>query len=384
VGADGRRAFGVYVHVPWCAVRCGYCDFNTYLPGTQGTATPEGFGAQVAAEARMARQALGTDADLTVDTVFFGGGTPTLLPAQDLVAALAAIDSEFGLAQGAEVTTEANPESVDHEYLQILRAGGFNRISFGMQSAVPQVLATLDRVHTPGRAVQVVEWARQAGFEQVSVDLIYGTPGETDRDWRTSLEVALSAEPTHVSAYSLTVESGTALARRVSRGELAAPDGDTLADRYAIADDVLSAAGLNWYEISNWAVDSESRCRHNLGYWRGQDWWGIGPGAHSHVDGFRWWNVKSPQAYAGALNAGEWPAAGWEELSSGERELETVMLQIRLVDGLLADSAAIGRGQLAQLASQGLIRPDEASRGRLVLTRSGRLLADRVVSMITI
>ena len=239
-----------------------------------------------------------------MSTVFVGGGTPTLLAAGDLVRLLRRIETTFGLTEDAEVTTEANPESVSPASLAALREGGFTRISFGMQSAVPHVLATLDRVHSPGRPLTAVAEARAAGFEQVSLDLIYGTPGESLADWRTSLEVALSARPDHVSAYALVVEDGTKMATRVRRGELALPDDDDQADKYLLAEELLSGAGYEAYEVSNWAARPDAACRHNLGYWRGDDWWGIGPGAHSHVGGTRWWNVKHPAAYAARLSVG--------------------------------------------------------------------------------
>jgi oxygen-independent coproporphyrinogen-3 oxidase len=370
-------ALGFYVHVPFCAVRCGYCDFNTY------TATELGGGASQAAYPRHAlaevRQAAAVleraGQERPVDTVFFGGGTPTLLPADDLVGILAGIGDALGLAPDAEVTTEANPDSVTPESLVRLREGGFTRVSFGMQSAVPHVLATLDRTHDPERVPRAVGWARDAGFEQVSLDLIYGTPGESPADWQASLEAALACAPDHVSAYSLIVEEGTALARRVRRGELPMPDEDDLADKYLAADRALEAAGLHWYEVSNWARDDAARCRHNLGYWRSDDWWGIGPGAHSHVTGTRWWNVKHPRAYAERLDAGDSPAADREVLDPHDRLTERVLLEVRLAEGL--DEAVLpSLGPVPDLVAEGLV---ERNAGRLVLTRSGRLLADAVV-----
>ena len=305
----GKRPFGLYVHVPFCTTRCGYCDFNTYTAAELGAGpaavSPRSYPDLAIAEIRFARRVLAGDgpgdgpgdghcADVPVSTVFFGGGTPTLLPPSALGAVVRAIDAEFGLVPGAEVTTEANPESVDEASLSELRAQGLTRVSFGMQSAVPSVLAVLDRVHRPGRPARCAAWARAAGFEHVSLDLIYGTPGESDADWRRSLDAAVAAGPDHVSAYALTVEAGTRLAARVRRGELAPPDDDVLADRYLAADEILTAAGYGWYEISNWAVSGPSRCAHNMLYWTGGDWWGIGPGAHSHVGGTRWWNVRHP------------------------------------------------------------------------------------------
>src|SRR4051794_7921960 len=256
----GERGLGLYVHVPFCAKRCGYCDFNTYTaaelgpPGGAPGASQETYADAAIAEIRFARRVLG-EVDRPVDTVFFGGGTPTLLPADHLVRVLAAVDEVFGLAPGAEVTTEANPDSVSPPDLEVLRAGGFNRISFGMQSSVRHVLRVLDRTHDPERVPRATRWARDAGFEQVSLDLIYGTPAESLDDWRRSLESALACGPDHVSAYALIVEDGTALARRVVRGEIPAPDDDDLADKYVLADEALTAAGLSWYELSNWARD---------------------------------------------------------------------------------------------------------------------------------
>ena len=278
------------------------------------------------------------------------------------------------------MTTEANPDSVTHESLAELAAAGFTRVSFGMQSAVPHVLAALDRTHDPARVPQAVAWARAAGLA-VSLDLIYGSPGESAADWRASLEAALACEPDHVSAYALVVEEGTRLAARVRRGELAAPDDDVLADDYEVADDILSAAGLSWYEVSNWARTPSDACRHNLGYWRGSDWWGIGPGAHSHVGGVRWWNVRHPRAYAARLADGASPAQAREVLTADERYEERVLLGVRLAEGLpLAELSPAARERVGGLVADGLAEPSAVLDGRrLVLTRRGRLLADGVV-----
>ena len=368
----GERPFGFYVHVPFCVTRCGYCDFNTYtdLGGMQSS-----YAAVVVREIELARRVLG-DADVPVSTVFVGGGTPTLLPAGDLATILGAIERCFGLAPGAEVTTEANPETVDPRYLGELRAAGFTRLSFGMQSAVRHVLATLERVHQPGRPEQCVGWARAAGFEQVSLDLIYGTPGESATDWQTSLAAAVGSGPDHVSAYSLIVEPGTRLAARVARGELPMPDDDDLADKYVQADETLTAAGLGWYEVSNWSRPG-AECRHNLGYWRSDDWWGAGPGAHAHVGGLRWWNVRHPSAYAAAVGAGRSPAEARELLDHDARHAERVLLELRLAEGLDARVlTADERSGIPQLVDDGLL-VDRG--GRLLLTRRGRLLADGVV-----
>jgi oxygen-independent coproporphyrinogen-3 oxidase len=381
VASWGERPFGLYVHVPFCTVRCGYCDFNTYTAEELGDAPGASratYAEAVIQEIRQARRVLG-DRDVRIDTIFLGGGTPTLIAPSDLAAVLAAAAGEFGLADGVEVTTEANPDSVTAWGLAQLREAGFTRVSFGMQSAVPHVLATLDRTHDPLRVPAAVEWARAAGFDEVSLDLIYGTPGESLEDWRESLDAALACSPDHVSAYSLIVEDGTALARRVRRGELPAPDEDDLADKYLLADERLGAGGLGWYEVSNWARRPESRCRHNRLYWTGADWWGAGPGAHSHVGGVRWWNVKHPAAYADRLAADRSPAQAREVLDAETRRLERVLLEIRLVEGLPLD--ALGPGApVDEVVAQGLaVREGD----RLVLTVRGRLLADAVVRMLT-
>ena len=378
----GERSFGFYVHVPFCTVRCGYCDFNTYTASELGSAvgaSRASYADAAIAEIRLARSVLG-DVDVPVETVFFGGGTPTLLPPADLTKILAAIDDEFGLAPHAEVTTESNPDSVSAEDLGRLREGGINRISFGMQSAVPRVLAVLDRTHDPRRVPQVVDWARTAGFDQVSLDLIYGTPGESLADWATSLDSALSNEPDHVSAYALIVEEGTALARQIRRGEVSMTDDDDLADKYLAADEAFAKAGLGWYEVSNWSRGPQSRCRHNMGYWTDGDWWGVGPGAHSHVGGVRWWNVKHPTAYAARIERGSSPSHAREVLDDETRRVEHVLLELRLSDGLaigVLDDA--GRAILPAEVEHGLVSADELGRGRVVLTQTGRLLADAVV-----
>jgi oxygen-independent coproporphyrinogen-3 oxidase len=369
-----ERGLGVYVHVPYCRVRCGYCDFNTY------TATELGGGASQAAYAATAVAEIDLLAGVlpgapAVDTVFFGGGTPTLLPSADLVRVLDAIRRRFGLTDDVEVTTEANPDSVTPESLAELRAGGFTRISFGMQSAVPSVLAVLDRTHDPERVPQVVAWAREAGFDQLSLDLIYGTPGETLADWRRSVVAALACEPDHVSAYSLIVEDGTALARQVRSGALPMPDEDDLADKYLLADELLGAAGFGWYEVSNWATDAAARCRHNEHYWTSQNWLGIGPGAHAHVGGVRWWNVKHPTAYAARLAAGTSPAYAREVLDEETRRTERVLLEIRLREGLPLDVLPDPpRAQPVVADGLAVVEDDH-----LVLTLRGRLLADAVV-----
>ncbi len=376
----GQGPLSVYLHVPFCTTRCGYCDFNTYTASELGSdpgASRVGYARTAADEVALAARVLGPEAP-PVSTVFVGGGTPTLLPPADLGLLLDAVRGHFGLAADAEVTTESNPESVDAADLVQLRRAGFNRISFGMQSAVPHVLDTLDRVHSPGRPRQAVAEARAAGFGSVSLDLIYGTPGESLADWASSLDAALAAEPDHVSAYALIVEEGTRLAGQVRRGRLPMTDDDDLADKYLLAQERLSAAGYHVYEVSNWARGEEHRCRHNLAYWRGHSWWGVGPGAHSHVGGVRWWNVKHPAAYAARIAAGVSPAHARELLSAADRRVERVLLELRLAEGLsLSVLTSTERRRVPDLVTRGLAEITAAE--TLVLTVTGRLLADGVV-----
>ncbi|MGX7680654.1 radical SAM family heme chaperone HemW [Jatrophihabitans sp. DSM 45814] len=371
---------GFYIHVPFCASRCGYCDFNTYTAEELGSGVSRGsYADTVLAEIRLARDVLPASAP-PVATVFFGGGTPTLLPAEHLGLILREISEEFGLAPDAEITTEANPESVTPAYLVRLREAGFTRISLGMQSAVPHVLSVLDRTHRPIRAIEAVADARAAGFEHINVDLIYGTPGESELDWQQSLDTAVEAGPDHISAYALIVEDGTALARKVKSGTIAAPDDDVLADRYLQADDALARHGFSWYEVSNWARTRAAESRHNRLYWSGANWWGAGPGAHSHVGGVRWWNVKHPTRYTAALDAGRSPAAGRETLGLRARLTERLMLEVRMRDGLdLTSLPESATRQAEQCAKWGLADRAAIASGRLVLTQRGRLLADAVV-----
>lgn len=379
---SSKRRFSLYVHIPFCAVRCGYCDFNTYTAAELGGGASQANYAQtVRQELRFASEALARSgaADRKLHSVFFGGGTPTLLPADDLAAVLGEARSLWGLEPDAEITTEANPDSVTPESLETLARAGFTRVSFGMQSAVPHVLAVLDRTHSPERVPLAVQWAREAGL-RVSVDLIYGTPGERLQDWQESLDSALSLEPDHISAYALIIEEGTRLAARMRRGEVPMIDDDDHADKYELADSVLKEAGMSWYEVSNWARTEADQCRHNLAYWKGEDWWGAGPGAHSHVGGTRWWNVKHPSAYAQRIDAGSSPAAGRETLDPTARYVEDVLLRARLAEGLpTARLRPEGRRAIAGLIADGLVDPGAAFAGIMRLSDRGRLLADGVV-----
>ena len=408
VEAQWARPLSLYVHVPFCRVRCGYCDFNTYTVGFGPGAQIGDYAPSVLAEADLAARVL-ADAGVSgrlAQTVFFGGGTPTMLDAGELIAILDGLRERIGIAGGAEVTLEANPDTVTREDLRAFADSGFTRVSFGMQSAVPRILAILDRTHTPTRVPLVVEWAKEAGLS-TSVDLIYGTPGESLAAWETSVRAALSYDPDHISAYALVVEEGTKMGAQVARGELPTPDPDDEAAKYELVDELLGEAGYAWYEISNFARASasdrasgrasttfEHASRHNLAYWRDWDWWGLGPGAHSHVGRMRWWNVKNPGAYAGRLRAGVSPAAAGEILGEEERELERVMLGLRTAEGVeldgvpamaMRDGIVSGlsvcqslSGRVASLISDGFIDGVAALDGRAVLTLRGRLLADYV------
>lgn len=380
-GADDRT-FSVYVHVPYCEKRCGYCDFNTYTIGelNQRRRDMREYRHIARREIGLAARALITSRQpiRPVSTVFFGGGTPTMLPVEDLVGILADIDARWGLADNAEITTEANPDSVDASYLTALAEAGFTRVSFGMQSSVKNILATLDRTHSAKQLSAAVHAAHDRGLA-TSVDLIYGTPGETIDDWKHTMYTALDLPVDHISAYALTVENGTKLAAQVKRGVLDAPNHDDQATKYDLADQMLENAGFTWYEISNWSRDESFRSRHNLAYWHNQDWWGIGPGAHSHIGGVRWWNVKHPADYAKLLQDGVSPAKAREELSPEDRALEDLMLRLRTHEGLPHDQlGAEGMSRLPNLAEDGLVFLD-ATHGTIVLTRRGRMLADLVV-----
>ncbi|RKW71163.1 radical SAM family heme chaperone HemW [Galactobacter caseinivorans] len=388
MASSAGRTLSLYAHIPFCAVRCGYCDFNTYTAtelghGASRETYPDAMAAELALAARVLDDAGSPSRPLS--TVFFGGGTPTLLPAEDLARTLHRAVEHFGLVPGAEVTTEANPDSVSPESLKTLAAAGFTRVSFGMQSAVPHVLKVLDRTHAPEGVPLAVQWAREAGLG-VSLDLIYGTPGESLEDWRTTLEAAIAMEPDHISAYALIIEDGTKLAAQIRRGEVPGVDDDDHADKYVLADQLLGQAGYGWYEVSNFARGPQHRAHHNVAYWLNQDWWGVGPGAHSHVGDVRWWNVKHPSAYQQRLDAGLAPVHARELPDAEASHLEDVMLQIRLSDGLpLSLLAPHERERVAGLVADGLADPQAALKPgadgerRVVLTLRGRLLADAVV-----
>jgi oxygen-independent coproporphyrinogen-3 oxidase len=376
------RTLSAYVHIPFCASRCGYCDFNTYTAAElqrDGTSiTAQTYPDRVIAEVNWLRQNQADNREIS--TVFFGGGTPTMIAANNLVRILDSLKQNYGLAKDAEVTTEANPDSVTKQDLETLVAGGFTRISFGHQSSSSKVLQLLERTHTPGRTWEAIGDARAVGFEHVSVDLIYGTPGETDEDLSATLAEVSQADVDHVSAYSLIVEPGTRLAARVARGEVTSPSDDVAAHRYGIIEEQLTQLGMTWYEVSNWAKPN-GECRHNIAYWRNQDWLGIGPGAHAHTNGVRSWNLKHPAAWAARIDEGLTPDADSETLTAEEVQHEEIMLRLRLREGLpltaLADS---GLAQAKLAVSQGLLEPESFDQGTAVLTFQGRLLADGLVA----
>ena len=373
-------SFGVYLHVPFCATRCGYCDFNTYTPGQLGSGATQGdYLDAIVAELEMA-VVKHPELARGADTVFVGGGTPSMLGASGLRRLLDGVRNSFGLADDAEVTTESNPESTSPEFFEGLAEAGFTRVSLGMQSAVPHVLATLDRTHTPGRPAAAVAEARAAGFEHINLDVIYGTPGESMADLDTTLEAVLATEVDHVSAYSLIVELGTAMARKVRRGELPMPDDDDLADRYERIDAALSQVGFSWYEVSNWAKPG-GQCRHNMLYWRDGNWWGAGPGAHSHLDGTRFYNVKHPARYAATISGGELPIKDSEGLTAEDRHTEKIMLGLRLAEGI--DANLLGEDELDKARRQaeaGMVEFVSVDGGqRIQLTNRGRLLADAII-----
>lgn len=408
VEVEAQRPLSLYVHVPFCRVRCGYCDFNTYTVGFGPGAQVGDYAPSVLAEASLAARVMAESGlpEREARTVFFGGGTPTMLDTAELTEIVTGLRDRIGIAPGAEVTLEANPDTVTREGLVQLADAGFTRVSFGMQSAVPAILKTLDRTHTPERVPLVVQWAKEAGL-LTSVDLIYGTPGESLAEWETSLRAALSYETDHISAYALVVEEGTKMGAQVARGELPTPDPDDEAAKYELADALLGEAGYVWYEISNFARATDAdlasgrpstfyahASAHNLAYWRDWDWWGLGPGAHSHVGRMRWWNVKNPAAYAARLRDGRSPAYAGEILDEDTRELERVMLGVRTSEGIelaglpgtrQADEAgaalgagSVSGGRVAALIADGLIDGAAALRGRAILTLRGRLLADYV------
>jgi putative oxygen-independent coproporphyrinogen III oxidase len=378
------RSFHAYVHIPFCTVKCGYCDFNTYTSNELGTLKQSDFAATLIGEISLSAKILQQSnvAPRKLKTVFFGGGTPSLLPAADLISILDELESKFEFQSDAEITFEANPDSVTRESLSALKDAGFTRVSIGMQSAVPDVLKTLERTHNPENVAIALEIAKSLGF-RTSLDLIFGAPGETLQQWQQTVLEVIELDPGHLSAYSLIVEPGTKLARQISSGELTEVDEDLQADKYELADKLLSEAGYSWYEISNWSKSEDLKSNHNLAYWSGQDWWGYGPGAHSHLGSVRWWNHKHPLSYANLIEKSTSPAAGREQLDSETAALERILLESRTSSGMSIEQIKKlqpgSEAAISQLIADGLIEGPEAIAGKLLLTLKGRLLADAVV-----
>ena len=371
-----------YVHIPYCIKRCGYCDFNTYTPSELQITTglksiTNSYTNLLIAEIKSARKQIGDRA--TVPSIFFGGGTPSLMEASDIKSIIAAIGSEFDLASDIEITLESNPDTVDREKLENFYKAGVNRVSFGMQSAIPHVLATLDRTHNPDNLYQVTQWASEVGFKEISVDLIYGTPGESKADWQKTIDTALSLPITHISAYALIIEEGTKLAAQIKRGEVGPVDDDLTAEKYLMADNAFTKFGFGWYELSNWSKPN-SESKHNLAYWLGHNWWGVGPGAHSHINGKRFWNVKHPNLYKQKIDSGEAPVADSEDLQESQIESERLMLSIRLPSGV--EKSTLNEKQILDLSGyvkSGHLDEGNWDKGRAALTLEGRLIADRIV-----
>ena len=378
------KTFHAYVHVPYCKARCGYCDFNTYTAEEIGTSSQGTFAQTLIKEIEFSAGALEKSRvpSRRLSTVFFGGGTPTLLPATDLIFMLEKLKETFGFEPELDITTEANPDAVDEEYLRQLKQAGFTRVSIGMQSAVPKVLAVLERTHNPENVAVAIQAAKNAGLA-TSVDLIYGSPTETLEDWRETLQAAIDLDTDHISAYSLIVEEGTKLARQIKSGQLIEPDEDMHADMYELAEEMFTAAGFTNYEVSNWSKSTETRSSHNMAYWKSMDWWGYGPGAHSHVGGVRWWNVKNPAAYQDRINADVSPALERELIDEENRNIERVMLETRIAEGIelawLKERGFASNQAVSELMAEELIEAKAVFSGFIKLTLNGRLLADLVV-----
>ena len=373
-----------YIHIPYCVKRCGYCDFNTYTPSELKIATglsevSNSYIDLLLLEIKQAKAQVGS---ASVPSIFFGGGTPSLMEPFDIGRVITQIRQEFDLNSDAEITMECNPDTVTKENLAAFREVGVNRVSFGMQSAVPHVLATLDRTHNPENLLQVTTWAKEVGFSQISVDLIYGTPGETLADWQKSIHAALALPITHISAYALIIEEGTKLAAQIKRGEVAPVDDDLAAEKYLLADKAFTAAGFQWYELSNWAKP-DSLSKHNLAYWLGENWWGAGPGAHSHLNGKRFWNVKHPNLYKEKIQSNLSPIADSEVLEEIQIASEKLMLSLRLPSGVEKES--LNQDQISELSDyveSGHLDLLNWNQGRATLTLEGRLIADQILRQI--
>lgn len=366
-----NKPFSLYVHVPYCLKRCGYCDFNTYTPSELDREDQiESWLNSAVKEIDLARRVL--KEELTIDTIFFGGGTPSLLDSNTVDNFIQSVKSNFKLKPGLEITIEANPDSITEEKSQRWLNSGINRVSIGMQSSTKEVLKKLDRTHNPDNVSHSVDILKKSGFDNFSLDLIYGTPGESLNDWENSLKDAIALNPPHISAYSLVIEPGTKMGAQLNRGEISQVNDDEAADKYQLADEILNKNNYSWYEISNWAK-KDKECKHNLNYWLGNNWWGIGPGAHSHVNGVRWWNHKLPKVWRELLEKQNSPALAREVLSEDQIKSEQIMLLSRLRTGL--GNQELDENRIENLIANQLATLDA---NKIVLTLKGRLLADEV------
>lgn len=374
-----------YIHIPYCVKRCGYCDFNTYTPAELKISTglehiSNSYIDLLLQEIDSVREQI--VGEITVPSIFFGGGTPSLMQPNDIGRVISKIKNEFDLPLNSEITLECNPDTVTKDSLENFKKVGINRVSFGMQSAVPHVLATLDRTHKPENLAQATTWANEVGISEISVDLIYGTPGESITDWQTSIDSALALPITHISAYALIIEEGTKLAAQIKRGEVPEVDDDLVADKYLIADKAFKEAGFEWYELSNWSKPG-SESKHNMAYWNGDNWWGAGPGAHSHLDGKRFWNVKHPNLYKERIQNKQSAVADSEVLKKDQIESERLMLLLRLPSGI--EKQTLNQNQLSELSEfveSGHLDRANWNQGRASLTLNGRLIADRILRKI--
>lgn len=374
-----------YIHIPYCVKRCGYCDFNTYTPAELKISTgleqiSNSYIDLLLQEIDSVREQI--VGEITVPSIFFGGGTPSLMQPNDIGRVISKIKTEFDLPLNSEITLECNPDTVTKDSLENFKKVGINRVSFGMQSAVPHVLATLDRTHKPENLAQATTWANEVGISEISVDLIYGTPGESITDWQTSIDSALALPITHISAYALIIEEGTKLAAQIKRGDVPEVDDDLVADKYLIADKAFKEAGFEWYELSNWSKPG-SESKHNMAYWNGDNWWGAGPGAHSHLNGKRFWNVKHPNLYKERIQNKQSAVADSEVLKKDQIESERLMLLLRLPSGI--EKQTLNQNQLSELSEfveSGHLDRANWNQGRASLTLNGRLIADRILRKI--
>ena len=368
--------FGIYVHVPFCTVRCGYCDFNTYTPDElQRADAAETWAESLVKEITYSLEQI--EKPQILKSIFFGGGTPSLLSPEILKKIFTKVSSEFNLAKDIEITLEANPDTITKEIVKTWIDLGINRISIGMQSSDSAVLKTLDRTHNPENVKKAVNILQAAGLSNFSLDLIYGTPGESLTSWEQTVTTAIELEPPHISAYALTIEPGTALYRKTKLQQIPPVSADDQADKYLLLDKILSERNLPWYEISNWAQPG-FECQHNLNYWNNQNWWGYGPGAHSHIAGVRWWNVKHPFSYSKKLTAEKNAIEEKEILSTAQINLERVMLALRLKSSDLKE--IVPNATLINWLREGYLKEDL---NNFELTPKGRLLLDTLVNQLT-